>query len=727
MAGSWTMALLQAVQGAIDTPAEPKPAPEAAPAPAPEAEPAFQAAWQAQVEAAQAAAMGNFGVQMSTVSEDTRLQELQARSARLEAQMQVLQAQGVQQVQQMQRAPQVPASAAPPLLAPLRASQGAAANGAAATSPAQSQSPPRQPKAGRLMPGQTIRSSTGPSALLDMFGVSSQKAAAPTRTAQDAEPRFQSWEDRAQPRPTDEPLEPRYRTWQDDYPDESKGRLKGKGKGKYPRMAWHDMLQDRARVASAVETAERTAAQHEAASSSITRPGGQAPGPGDQDDPVEKHRCHLHKKPLPACKFCTRYVNAKKEAEHKARQQANPNEFSKRAVFNCSPLLLEQILKSSYYRSLSGINLLDEFVQEIVQYCADTMDVYKSTMEPSCFICCVYRLHTMSLQEEELRYITDNQDSPLVRCVGFLFMRYSVPPEELWERLEEFILDDAKIFVRDGGKGLSTTIGEYIEGLLLKDKYLSTPLPRIPAAVRRRLEERIAPLKQYRKRTRANRKIFARGLPEPNMPVEVCISGHWQPGRAVEVLSRIPSRLKVRVKLGNGDEHIAHIGKVVLCGNPVPEERAQSRSRSRSHSSGSSHGRQRGRSPNWSRSKGKSDVALVDELRGRAREEAVCHDRKEYAKRLPRYEKGLAIRREQGSAEMRLIEEETFITMEKRRRPLTQDEEEERERVMRSRTEEEEERQRKLKDIYERYGQQKSRTAGAKASDLEGPDTLRLG
>jgi len=174
----------------------------------------------------------------------------------------------------------------------------------------------------------------------------------------------------------------------------------------------------------------------------------------------------------------------------------------------------------------------------------------------------------MALGDSELRLITDNQESPLVRCVGFLFIRYVVPPEELWLKFEEYMLDDEEIFVRqDGSKGTSTTIGEYIEGLLLKDKYLSTPIPRIPNAVRRKLEEQIAPLTQYRKRTKANKRYFMRGLPERDMPVDVCLRGVWQNGRSIEVLNRIPSRLKVRVRLDDGEEHVVHIGKLVLKSN----------------------------------------------------------------------------------------------------------------------------------------------------------------
>merc|ERR1719476_421856 len=97
-------------------------------------------------------------------------------------------------------------------------------------------------------------------------------------------------------------------------------------------------------------------------------------------------------------------------------------------------------------------------------------------------------------------------------------------------------------------EGLPATIGEYVECLLTKEKYFGTPLPRLPAAVRRKLEEKLAPLPQYRKRAQANRRALKR-FREPGTPVEVCQDGQWLRGRVLELQSRISSRLKLGVRL----------------------------------------------------------------------------------------------------------------------------------------------------------------------------------
>ncbi|CAK0885096.1 unnamed protein product, partial [Prorocentrum cordatum] len=89
---------------------------------------------------------------------------------------------------------------------------------------------------------------------------------------------------------------------------------------------------------------------------------------------------------------------------------------------------------------------------------------------------------------------------------------------------------------------------------------------------------------------------------------------------------------------------------------------------------------------------------------------AVCGHGKDYAKRVGRFESGLAVRREAGAAESKLIEDDdTLQPMNPVKRRKTTDEEEGAKGVWRS--EEEREQQRKLQQIYEKYSQ-----SGAQAS-----------
>lgn len=458
--------------------------------------------------------------------------------------------------------------------------------------------------------------------------------------------------------------------------------------------------------------------------------------PTHTPEELEKLKCHLHKKANKKCKFCERYTaaKAKNDEELSAKKKAISQAIAQEMTFNCSPLLKEQVVNCSYYKSLMLIENVDDLVQEIKQFASDSVDVYRNSMDPSPFMCCVYRLFTFNLPEDELRWVIDNPESVYVRCVAFLYFRFVVPPNQLWDKVEEFVLDDAPITMTEmNGQIVTKTIGEYIEDLLLKEKYYGTPLPRLPAAVRIKLEEALAPMAQYRKRGDANKKKFTRKrASEFNMNVEVHDGGEWKPGRGVKLVDACPSRLQLHVKLEDGRDVISHIGKILM----NEEEAARTRSSSRSRSPGRG---QRTNSPDWSRNRGKSDAQLIQELRERSRDEAVCSNRKDYARRLPRFESGLAIRREKGSAEAKLIEEETFITPGMRLRPeyagyaqypgVEEEEESVWYSMKRRQQEEEDERKRMMKDIYEKYGSGSSKVYGnqQKQNDFEGPDTMRLG
>mmetsp|Transcript_115095 Transcript_115095/g.357505 ORF Transcript_115095/g.357505 Transcript_115095/m.357505 type:complete len:574 (+) Transcript_115095:3-1724(+) len=458
--------------------------------------------------------------------------------------------------------------------------------------------------------------------------------------------------------------------------------------------------------------------------------------------PQEPPRCHLHpqKKPNAKCKFCQRAQgqNPAKAEEAKAAGGASATAASaasasknqdfedySRRTFNCSPMLKDQIFGSSYFKSLLSLSSIEELIDEIANY-ADTLDVYNagSQVSPSCFICQVYRLFTLPQAEDlgELQAVVDHPDSALVRCAGFLYMRFVVAPVHLWEKLEEYLFDDMELKYADGGKQVNSTIGEYVEALLGRDRYFSTPLPRIPVKVRQALERELAPLQQYRKRMEANLRAFPRRVSD--LAVEVCVDGDWVAATAREYVGRASQKRKVRVNLKDGSEAMVHLGKVVLregehgdSGESGSEGKAHRRRRSRSR------GR---RSPDWSRYKGRSDQDMVVELREKTKEEAVCGHGKAYARRPLTVEEELWKREPETRVSM-LGDESRGSSY--RRMPQDQNPRES-EAARRRRLEEEDERQKRLRGIYEKYGsasKSASSTMPAPFKDVDEPDVLRLG
>merc|ERR1719375_1428001 len=126
-----------------------------------------------------------------------------------------------------------------------------------------------------------------------------------------------------------------------------------------------------------------------------------------------------------------------------------------------------------------------------------------------------------------------------------------------------------------------------------QDKYYSTVLPRLPMVTKRGTEEKLAPIVQYRKRTKANKVIVDR-FRDAGVKVEASIGGEWLHGSIIELEEDTPTRMKVRIRLDDGSEEYVHIGKVIL------SDGKRGRSRSRGRGGGR---RSRSRSPHvdWSR------------------------------------------------------------------------------------------------------------------------------
>merc|ERR1719382_1239785 len=144
----------------------------------------------------------------------------------------------------------------------------------------------------------------------------------------------------------------------------------------------------------------------------------------------------------------------------------------------------------------------------------------------------------------------------------------------------------------------------------------------------------------------------------------------------------------VRVRHEDGHEETHHLGKVILRDDrrpgaqPAPRKRSRSRSRSP----------RRAHSPDWTRHRGKTQDEMVQELRARQRERAVCSTGKDYARKPIGFMSGLALRRDVGVASTRLREEETYAPRQvEHRKQMTEEEEQERQVEHRKQMTEEEE------------------------------------
>lgn len=458
---------------------------------------------------------------------------------------------------------------------------------------------------------------------------------------------------------------------------------------------------------------------------------------------AQKKQCPLHQKKAKAgCKFCKQYADLVAEAEKKPEKDSGRGgrdgrsgrkldraiseeretgvlELANPKTFGFSGLLQTHIIECAHYKALASINTFEQLVDETYQF-SNTIEPYmaNSGTLPSALFCCLYRFFQINLDGRQVRKLIESQESPYIRCVGLLYCRLGLPHNQVLPWIGEYLLDDEEFKPTQDGD-LRMTIGEMAEGLLSMDKYFTTVLPRLPMVTKRQVEEKLAPLQQNRKRMQANKRcihIFR----NPGLRVEVNIAGEWLRGGLIELDEDAPTRPKVRVRLEDGSEEYVHLGKVVI----ADSERGRSRSRSRDRRGG--YRRSRSRTPtDWSRQKGRSDRELIDELRSKERDKAVCSSGKEYARKPVGYKAACALPREQGAASFKLMEEETFVPMARAaKRGRSPSPEKDNFGSHRPSAEH----QARMQQLFEKYGNVKSTSDGGGAhNDIDRVDTLRLG
>jgi len=279
----------------------------------------------------------------------------------------------------------------------------------------------------------------------------------------------------------------------------------------------------------------------------------------------------------------------------------------------------------------------------------------------------------------------------------------------------------------DSGKQVVSTIGEFVESLLGKDKYFSSPLPRIPVKVRQMLERELAPLHQYRKRMEANQKLF-RTKRIQELPVEVSLDSGWVAGVAKEFVGRAQARRKVRVQLDDGTVVTVHMGKVVL--QKKEDDKSGDESGDGSDDEGKSRRRRRSRSPDWSYYKGRSDKDMVEDMREKAKQDAVCGQGKSYSRRPLTVEEELW-KREPDSRVSMLGEgeERGGAHSSGTKRGAGSETSRDNDVMKRLRREEEQEHKKRMADIFQKYGSasKATSTTSAKSNDIDQPEVLRLG
>ncbi|ENN75786.1 pre-mRNA-splicing factor 38B isoform X1 [Dendroctonus ponderosae] len=102
--------------------------------------------------------------------------------------------------------------------------------------------------------------------------------------------------------------------------------------------------------------------------------------------------------------------------------------------------------------------------------------------------CLLYKLFTLKLTRKQLNGLITHCDSPYIRALGFMYIRYVFPPSALLDWYEEYLEDEEELDVKAGG-GQNMTMGQILRQWLVKLEWFSTLFPRIPVPIQHRIQK----------------------------------------------------------------------------------------------------------------------------------------------------------------------------------------------------------------------------------------------
>ena len=183
---------------------------------------------------------------------------------------------------------------------------------------------------------------------------------------------------------------------------------------------------------------------------------------------------------------------------------------------NLNPLILTNIQSSHYFKvNLYELKTYHEVIDEIYYkvthlepwekgsrrtsgqtgMCGGVRGVGAGGIVSTAY-CLLYKLFTLKMTRKQLNGLITHCDSPYIRALGFMYIRYTQPPTSLLDWYEPYLDDEEEMDVKAGG-GQTMRLGLILRQWLMKLEWFSTLFPRIPVPIQQKiqkhLEERFPP------------------------------------------------------------------------------------------------------------------------------------------------------------------------------------------------------------------------------------------
>ncbi|VDM17542.1 unnamed protein product [Wuchereria bancrofti] len=129
-------------------------------------------------------------------------------------------------------------------------------------------------------------------------------------------------------------------------------------------------------------------------------------------------------------------------------------------TMNLNALVLENIIQCTYYKNYlaetTGFQQLTEEIYYSVKHlepwergtrktqgmtgmCGGVRGVGAGGVVSTAF-CLLYKLFTIRLSRKQLVSMINNSDSPYIRGIGFMYIRFCQPPQDLWAWMEPYLV-----------------------------------------------------------------------------------------------------------------------------------------------------------------------------------------------------------------------------------------------------------------------------------------------
>jgi len=97
----------------------------------------------------------------------------------------------------------------------------------------------------------------------------------------------------------------------------------------------------------------------------------------------------------------------------------------------------------------------------------------------------------MRLTTKQLNTMLNHPDSPYIRSIALLYLRFTCEPKQLWSYYEVHVDDPEKLKVGRMMEESTSTVGQYALKLLTEQNYFDTIFPRIPVPVYRSIQNKL--------------------------------------------------------------------------------------------------------------------------------------------------------------------------------------------------------------------------------------------